>query len=247
MLRPGAYPDPVARIELVETHISYLFLTGEHVYKVKKPEDFGFLDFTTLEKRLYYCQHEVAVNRRVSPEVYLGVVAIREQEGRYSVDGSVMGSGDGSGETGETGETIEYAVKMRQLPRERALSELLPHNQVTEGDARLLAHKIAEFHSHTETGPDIIAEGGLAALRQNVAENFGQTEKYVGLTLSATVFADLQAYSYAYLRQREELFLDRERQGRVRDCHGDLHTAQIFLHNGVSIIDSIEFNHRFRY
>ncbi|MFQ6027006.1 MAG: hypothetical protein ACE5Q6_05890, partial [Dehalococcoidia bacterium] len=233
LLRPEAYPEPVSQVELVETHISYLFLTGDHVYKVKKPVDFGFLDFTTLEKRLYYCKHEVEVNRRISPEVYQGVVEIREQEGRYRVEGP--------------GATVEYAVKMRQLPRDRALSVLLGQNLVSEEDIQQLAVKIAEFHHNAETGPDIVAEGGLEALRQNVTENFQQTRKYVGLTLSQRMFDDLQAYSRAYLQRREGLFRERAKQGSVRDCHGDLHTAQIFLDGGFSILDSIEFNHRFRY
>ena len=233
LLQPEAYPDPVERVELVETHISYLFLTGRHVYKVKKPVDFGFLDFTSLDQRRYYCEQEVAVNRRIAPQVYLGVVEIREQGERYAVDGP--------------GVTVEYAVKMLQLPRDLALSVLLPQNRVSEQDIRRLAVKIAEFHRSAATGPEIVAEGGPSVLRQNVAENFQQTERYVGFTLSRAVYADLRAYSRAYLRVKDPVLRLRAEQGRVRDCHGDLHTAQIFLENGISIIDSIEFNHRFRY
>jgi len=258
LLRPEAYPEEVASVEMVETHVSYLFFTGRHVYKVKKPVDYGFLDFTTLEKRRYYCDQEVEVNRRMSPDVYLGVVEIREQDGKYAIEGS--------------GRTVEYAVKMRQLPRERAMNVLLKQNKVTEADIRRLAVKIANFHRRAETSPPLDSAqgelveplGGLETLRQNIEENFRQTEKYAGLCLSQDAFDDLLAYSQAYLDARKEIFTRRAREDRIRDCHGDLHTAQIFLvddvslrpfpalppshpFDGISVIDSIEFNPRFRY
>ena len=104
LTHPGAYPEPVSEISVTETHVSYLFFTDLHVYKVKKPADFGFLDFTTLDRRYHFCLEEVALNNRISPEVYEGVVPIRERGGRYNVEGP--------------GTTVEYAVKMRRLPRE---------------------------------------------------------------------------------------------------------------------------------
>ena len=141
LLKPQAYPPGVGAVELIETHISYLFLTGRYVYKVKKPVDYGFLDFTTLEKRHRFCIREVELNRRLSPEVYLGVVEIRQQDGRYAVEGP--------------GRTVEYAVKMLQLPRDRAMSLLLGRGLVSEEDIRHLATKIAEFHDRAETSPEI--------------------------------------------------------------------------------------------
>jgi aminoglycoside phosphotransferase family enzyme/predicted kinase len=233
LLDPGAYPEPVNAVKLAETHISYLFLTGEHVYKVKKPVDFGFLDFTTPEKRRYYCEQEVKLNRRMSPEVYLGVVEIREQSGSYSIGGK--------------GNTVEYAVKMLQLPQSRAMSLLLKEDQVTKEQVQRLAVKIADFHRRAATSPEITRLGDVDAVRENVEENFSQTEKYIGKCLSQDAFDDLAAYTRAFLEVREEVFRHRADAGRVRDCHGDLHTAQIFLENGISIIDCIEFNQRFRY
>jgi uncharacterized protein len=232
LLRPDAYPDQVSHVELVETYISYLFLTGRYVYKVKKPVDYGFLDFTTLEKRHYYCLQEVELNHRLSPEVYLGVVEIRKRNGQYAIEGP--------------GQTVEYAVKMLQLPRQRAMNALLREGKVSETDIRRLACRIADFHSRAETSPEITHLGGLEVVRQNVEENFSQTEKFVGNCLSSDAFDDLVAYSQAFLEVKEELFQQRARNGRIRDCHGDLHTAQIFLENGISIIDCIEFNDRFR-
>ena len=233
LLDPGAYPEPVGAIKLAETHISYLFLIGDYVYKIKKPVNFGFLDFTTLEKRCYYCEQELELNRRMSPEVYLRVVEIREQDGNYSIDGD--------------GDTVEYAVKMLQLPQSRTMSLLLKEGQVTEEQVRRLAVKIADFHKRAATGPEITRLGDIAAVRENVEENFSQTEKYIGKCLSQDMFDDLAVYSRAFLEAREEIFRQRADAGRVRDCHGDLHTAQIFLENGISIIDCIEFNQRFRY
>jgi aminoglycoside phosphotransferase family enzyme/predicted kinase len=237
---PDAYPENVDAVELVETHISNLFLTGAHVYKVKKPVDFGFLDFTNLEKRRYYCHREVELNRRMSPEVYLGVVEIREQAGRFAIEGP--------------GRPVEYAVKMLQLPRERSLNRLLRQEKVSRKDIRRLAARIANFHDRAETSPEISRLGSLEVVRENILENFAQTEKYVGDCLSSDAFDDLAAYSNAFLTVKETVFRRRSQEGRVRDCHGDLHTAQIFFppyaesdgSDGISIIDCIEFNDRFR-
>ncbi|MBI2872503.1 MAG: AAA family ATPase [Chloroflexi bacterium] len=233
LLRPEAYPERPASVELVETHISFIFLTGQYVYKVKKPVNFGFLDFTTLEKRKHFCDQEVALNRRLSPDVYLGVVEVRKDDGRYAVDGP--------------GQTAEYAVKMRQLPRERSLQAMLARGEVGSEQVRRVAEKIARFHQETESGPEITRAGGLETVRTNVEENFQQTEKYVGGVLDADAFDDLVAYSRAFMEARQDLLRRREEDGRIRDCHGDLHSAQIFLDDGIQVIDCIEFNERFRY
>ena len=241
LLRPEAYPDDVGPVELVETHISHLFLTSSHVYKVKKPVDYGFLDFTTLADRKYYCEREVALNRRIAPDVYLGVVEIRRQGSRYAVDGP--------------GETVEYAVKMRRLPHDRSLDGLLDQDQVSHDDIRHLATLVANFHADAATGPEITRLGSIEAVRQNVEENFAQTERFVGMTIPSDTFDDIAAYSRAFLDTNEAIFRRRAADGRVRDCHGDLHSAQIFLEssptgetaNKISIIDCIEFTDRFRY
>ena len=242
LLTPDAYPgEAVAAVELVETHISYIFFTGEHVYKIKKPVDYGFLDFTTLEKRRDDCCKEVALNRRISPEVYLGVVEIREQAGQYVVEGP--------------GRTAEYAVKMRRLPRDRSMDILLRQGLVSAADVERIALRTARFHQRAATGPYITAQGNLQAVRRNVEENFAQTRKFVGTALSADAYDELVAYSRAFMDTKKDVFQAREKAGRIRDCHGDLHTAQIFLEtpaeggdwDGISIIDCIEFNERFRY
>jgi aminoglycoside phosphotransferase family enzyme len=240
-MKPQAYPEGASAVELVETHASYLFLTDRYVYKVKKPVDYGFLDFTSLEKRRYYCNREVELNRRISPDVYLGVVEIRRHPAGYSFAGP--------------GRPVEYAVKMRRLPRGRAMNLLLQRNEVQASDMARLAARIAAFHRRAETGPRIARLGGVDTVRRNVEENLSQTRRFVGSLLSQDQLDDLEAYGLAFLDTKEPLLRRRAELGRVRDCHGDLHTAQIFLDpppgaagdDGIAIIDCIEFNDRFRY
>ena len=240
LMDPGASPQGPSPVEMIETHISFIFFAGGYAYKVKKPVDYGFLDFTTLEKRRHFCEREVELNRRICPEVYLGVDEIREEAGRYAVGGP--------------GQTVEYAVKMRRLPPENSMRRLLQEGAVSVPDVERIAARIARFHRQADAGPRITAFGDLRAVRQNVEENFAQTREFVGKALSRDVYDDLAAYSRALMEVRGPLFQARAEEGRIRDCHGDLHTAQIFLEtpaedgawDGVSIIDCIEFNERFR-
>ena len=232
--RPEAYPEHPAAVEMVETHVSWLFFTGRHVYKVKKPVDFGFLDFTTLERRRHFCHREVELNRRLAPSVYLGVVEVRQHSDRVAVEGP--------------GRTVEYAVKMRQLPRERSMQALLQRGELTAEHVRAVARLVGRFHLQAATGPEVVRHGGWGAVRFNVEENFSQTEPYVGRTLDADTYDEVRASSEAFLEVRRERFQAREAQGWVRDGHGDLHTAQVFLEDGTpQVIDCIEFNERFRY
>ncbi len=232
LLRPEAYPHPVSAITLAETHVSYLFFTDDTVYKVKKAVDYGFLDFTTLESRRFYCLEEVRLNSRISPDVYLGVVPIRQQDGEYRVEGP--------------GETVEYAVRMRRLPAERALDRLLRRGELQPGDLRRVAARVARFHREAPTSAEITAHGDLSVVRQNTEENFQQVLPWVGVCLSREEYDDIAAYTRAFEDVKADVFQRRAREGRVRDGHGDLHAANIFLENGIEIIDCIEFNERFR-
>jgi len=138
---PGFIPIWPDRVELVQTHISYIFIAGDLVFKVKKAVDFGFLDFTTLEKRRYYCREELRLNRRLAPEAYLEVVAVREDGGRL-----FLGM--------DTGDVVEYAVKMVRLPRERMLKRLLAEGRVTSSVMDAVAKKIADFTRRLRQGED---------------------------------------------------------------------------------------------
>lgn len=234
LLDPSSYPDPTGRVELGQTHVSYLLFTGDFVYKIKKPVDFGFLDFSTLEKRDYFCQQELKLNRRISPDVYLAVVPIIAKGGNYVIGG--------------TGEAVEYAVKMRRLPADGMASTLLENNQLTEKMVRQLARLIADFHQRAEASPEISAYGSLEGVSRNVRENFEQTEQYIGQSISERKYQSIRDYSLGFLKKNAELFQRRVEHGRVKDCHGDLHLDQIcFTPAGVRVIDCIEFNERFRF
>lgn len=228
-----AYPEHPVKIDMVETHISYVFLTGKYAYKIKKPLNLGFLDFTSLEQRRVYCQREVELNRVIEPDAYLGVVAVCWDGDRYAVEG--------------TGEVVEYAVKMRQLPSEARMDLLLPKGLVTRQQVRRLSEKLAGFHGRTGASKEITQVGGRRALAANIVENFDQTKRYTGVTVSRCAFKDIQAYSLACLEAFDSLLERRETKGFVRDCHGDVHTRQVFLDDTIHLMDRIEIAERFRY
>ncbi|MFC1968909.1 hypothetical protein ACFLVF_00245 [Chloroflexota bacterium] len=233
LLDPQIYPDATAGVELMQTQMSFAFLTDEYVYKVKKPVDFGFLDYTTLEKRRFYCQREVELNRRLSPDVYLGVVKITQEKGSFTVNGR--------------GTVIEYAVKMRRLPQGRMMNVLLTQNLVSPEMVTSVADKLVIFHQEAETNESISAFGGLDTITQNTAENFTQTEKYIGQTISRNQYEHIKNFTDEFIENNTTLFQKRIAEGRIRDCHGDLHSAHICLTTELAIYDCIEFNDRFRY
>jgi aminoglycoside phosphotransferase family enzyme len=233
LLRPDAYPETPQHVEMVQTQMSFVFLTDNHVYKIKKPVNLGYLDYTTLERRHFFCRQEVELNRRLCPEVYLGVVPINRKGNSIFIAGQ--------------GEIIEYAVKMCRLPREDMMDVLLTNNRVSSGMVANLARKLVEFHDKAETSAAIIVFGSLDTIIQNTGENFAQTEKYISHTISRGDYQRLNAYTNNFIEHNASLFNKRVQDGRIRDCHGDLHAAHICFHNGICIYDCIEFNDRFRY
>jgi len=233
LLDPKTYPHSPPRVDLVQTQMSFVFLGGDLVYKVKKPVNLGYLDYTTLEKRHLFCQKEVELNRRLCPDAYLGVVAITRQAGRVSLDGD--------------GELVEYAVKMRRLPQEAMMNNMLVRNEVKPDMLSAVAKKLAEFHKRAETNAEISAIGDLNTVKRNAVENFDQTNRYIGTTISTEQYQRIKAYTEDFMVQNAPLFRRRISEGRIRDCHGDLHAAHICFWNGICIYDCIEFNDRFRY
>ncbi|NWF94232.1 MAG: hypothetical protein HXY46_15135 [Syntrophaceae bacterium] len=233
LLNPEIYPDHPEEVGFLETHISLLFLTGRHVYKVKKPVDFGFLDFTTLEKRRYFCEQEVRLNRRLSPDIYLGVVEIVRIGDRISFNGR--------------GEVEEYAVQMRQIPEELLMDKLLEKGRVTPKMIRAVSEKLAHFYSSAETNEYIRSFARPDRIKQDTDENFEQTERYVGVTIHKEVYTEIQRRTNRFLKDRAEIFDRRIARDRIRDCHGDLRLEHIFWGEEISIFDCIEFNERFRY
>jgi len=233
LLKPKAYPETPQWIELVQTQMSFVFLTDNYVYKVKKPVNLGYLDYTTLDKRRFYCQREVELNRRLCANVYLGVVPIIREKGDIFIGGQ--------------GEDIEYAVKMRRLPQEAMMDVLLTKNQVSSEMVSSVAERLEEFHREAETNANISTFGDLDTITQNTEENFTQTEKYIGTTISQEKYQRIKDYTNSFIRQNTSLFHKRIADGKIKDCHGDLHAAHICFSNGICIYDCIEFNDRFRY
>lgn len=233
LLDPKAYPDSPKHIEMMQTQMSFVFLIGDYVYKVKKPVNLGYLDYTTLDKRHFFCQREVELNQRLCPDVYLGVVSITRDKNSISIEGN--------------GKVIEYAVKMRYLPQAAMMNVLLVNNQVSSGMIVSLAKKLTEFHQKAETNAAISAFGDIKAIMVNTKENFSQTEKYIGYTISREQYQHIEDYTDSFMENNASLFRERIANGKIKDCHGDLHAAHICFTDSICIYDCIEFNDRFRY
>ena len=233
LLSSSAYPDPVSSVHLVQTHVSFIFITDNLVYKIKKPVDLGFLNFTTLDRRRFYCNEEVRLNRRLCPDVYLGVVELRESpEGaRFFGDGAV----------------IDYAVRMKRLPEGKMLDRLLRENKVTADDIRRIARTIGAFHRDAERNAEIDAYGSVEAIRRNWDENFGQVGKLDPLPCNAKTIKTVSDWVDTFLGGHADMLADRVARGFIRDCDGDIHSGNICLTDRVLIFDCIEFDKRLRY
>jgi len=204
-------------------------LLPEVVYKIKKPVNFGFLDYSTLEKRREMCQKEVELNRRLCSYIYLGVVPISEVNGEWEIERDLK--------------VVEYAVKMRRIPDSALLSNRL--NEVSLEDIRKVARVVAEFHQRAQRVDEF---GKIEVMKFNTDENFKQTEKYVGITISPEDYEYIREKTNKFYEERAELFEKRIKEGKIRDGHGDIRAEHVaFLQEGICIFDCIEFNDRFRY
>ncbi len=234
LLEPQAYPGPPQRVELVQTQISYVFKADDLVYKVKKPVDFGFLDYSTLDKRLAMCAKEVQLNQRLCPHAYLGVTPVTRDGGRVVVDGA--------------GEVVEYAVKMRLLPEDRMMDVLLAKDAVTPDMVRTVAERIAAFHAQAAADEAIAAYGSLDMVTKTIDGVFVRDDLQIGTLIDPGVYHRLLDYEHNFLRDNASLFERRMTGGRIRDCHGDLHAQHIcFCDDELCIYDCIEFADYLRY
>jgi aminoglycoside phosphotransferase family enzyme/predicted kinase len=222
-------------LDLIETHISMVFLGERDVWKVKKPVSLGFLDFSTLEQRREACEAEVSLNRRLAPQVYYGVQPItRDRSGRHRICGD--------------GDPVDWAVHMQRLPDDQRADVLLGADRLGREDLNRVAERIAGFHDDARTDDAIAQFGTVEAISVNVRENFAQTRESIHAHLSAAEAAEIEAWQTAFLDRNRERFADRIRTGRVRDGHGDLRLEHVYFRNGsIDILDCIEFNERFRY
>ncbi len=233
MERPDFYPHPVTTVEQCETHISKVFLTGTYVYKIKKPVNLEFLDFTTLEKRRHFCHQEVILNRRLTRNVYLDIVPITFKDGRYDLAGP--------------GSPVEYAVKMRQLSEDCSMVHLLRRGKIDKEALQRLASILAQFYGQAHTGGHINTFGSCETVWGNCEENFRQTEIFVGRILDERMFQIIRNATRSFLRRWQGLFERRIERAKIRDCHGDLRSGHVYFTDEIQILDCIEFNERFRY
>ena len=213
--------------------MSLLFFAGDFVYKVKKPVNLGYLDYSSLADRKRFCEREIVLNRRLCERAYLGVVPIVKTGKGLEVEGP--------------GEAVEYAVKMRRLPQDRMLDGLLAAGQATGGMMESIAGRVAAFHKRAASTPEISTFGSIDVIRRNTDENFAQTLPYVGRTITAKAHAQLRDFTDDFMASQNSLLSRRVEEGRIRDCHGDLHAAHVCMTDEVCIYDCIEFNDRFRY
>jgi aminoglycoside phosphotransferase family enzyme/predicted kinase len=240
----SSYPEGTrGEITLVQTHISYVFLVGDEVFKLKKPVDLGFVDFTTLEKRRFDCEEEVRLNQRGCPEgVYYGVVPVVWDDAAFRV----LGEGEAP-----RGETVDYAVHMRRLPQDRMMDVLLEQDAVDFDMVGQVAGRLAQLHREAATGREITEVGGVETHRANWHDNLAQTRPFIGRTLSQKRFDRIEAFVAAFFAREALLLRRREHDGWVRECHGDLRSDAVCfdeaLPGGICIYDCIEFNEAFRY
>lgn len=242
LLQPESYPHPVREpIQLVQTHISYIFLTGDFAYKLKKPVNLGFLDFSTFAKRARFCKEELRLNAAIAPDIYLDVAAVYRHRDTYAVVPASFAS------QGNPDEIVEYLVRMRQFPQSALLSRCLERGDFTAERAAELGRVVARFHARAATNDYIRRFGAVSAIRQAIDDNYEHTRQYIGSLQTADQFERTKAFSDRCLQQ-SDLFAQRQHDDKIRECHGDLHLNNICFWRGqLHLFDRIEFNEPFRF
>ncbi len=231
---PACYAHPVRPIRIIETHISFVVLTGTFAYKIKKSVNLGFLDFTTLEKRRFYCEEELRLNSRLTPEIYLDVVPICGTQEAPRLGGGA--------------DVIEYAVRMREFPQEALADRVLARGELTSRHIDALAALVAEFHLRTQCSGENDGYGVPEAILASAAQNFTQIRALPIQAAHLPLLDEVEAWSRREHERLREVFVQRKREGRVRECHGDLHLGNIvFLDNEPRVFDCIEFNPELRW
>lgn len=234
MLRPEFYPHPVGKIELLQTHVSYVLLTGDFVYKLKKPVNFGFLDYSTLKQRQHFCNEEIRLNQRGAKDLYLEVLPIGQTGDKFTLGG------------GEP--VVEYALKMVQFPQEDLLSNRFTVGTITAAQMVEMGQVVAEFHAKSQTNNYISSFGEIPRVRQSIDDNYHQTEKYIGIAQTEQHYRETKEFTDGFFASHTEAF-DRRVQGKfIRECHGDLHLQNVCIwQDRIQLFDCIEFNEPFRF
>jgi aminoglycoside phosphotransferase family enzyme/gluconate kinase len=235
MMQPEFYPHPVTEpIEMIQTHVSYVLLTGDYVYKIKKPVNFGFLDFSSLEKRHHFCLEELRMNQPIAPEIYLEVLPITQADDQMILGGE--------------GQAVEYVLKMHQFPQDALFITMFEQGKLTLVNMEELGRVVAQFHDKTVTNDYIRSFGEVSKIREAFDENYQQTEKYIGAAQTQQQYQETKAFTDRFFEQQQKIFTTRREQDRIRECHGDLHLRNICLwHDKIQLFDRIEFNEPFRF
>jgi len=231
---PELYDHPVQRFQVLETHISWVILTGDYAYKIKKPMDFGFLNFSTLDRRKHFCEEELRLNKRLADSLYLEVLPITGSAGAPLLGGS--------------GEAFEYAIRMRQFDQHELFDKQQERGELDAGQLASLARQVAEFHETLPPVPDDKPLGTPAAVFAGMQENFDQIRPMIDDEALLNQIDHLEAWTRATFERLQPLIEQRRAEGFVRECHGDLHLANITVYEGeVTVFDCIEFSEPFRW
>ncbi|VVB59090.1 Signal recognition particle 54 kDa protein [uncultured archaeon] len=231
---PKFYGPHVTSVQLLQTHISYVALTGTYAYKVKKPVNFGFLDFSTLDKRKYFCEEELRLNKRLCPDMYLDVLPITQKDNTLELDGD--------------GTIVEYVLKMKEFPQEYIMTNMLQQAKISEETIDHLCTILVDFYDTQEPLEEIKKYGELQAVKQNIDENFNQTKPMIDFTISKEMYWYVKEATTKFFERKKEVFGQRIKEGKIYDCHGDLHSGNIIVTGeNIHIFDCIEFNDRFRF
>ncbi len=234
MQQPSFYPHAVENIELIQTHASLVFLTGDYAYKVKKSVNYGFLDYSTLDKRKHFIETEFKLNQKIAPELYLEVIPISKLDTQLVLNSSKN--------------IVEYALKMRQFPQENLFSNLLKADKLSGDRFIELGKIVAQFHISAETNDRISSFGTIANLNAAFIENYQQSQKYIGTVQTKEQFEATKAYTDSFFDERKDLFQARRDRHKIKECHGDLHLKNICLwQDKIQLFDRIEFNESFRF
>jgi len=228
------YGPNIKSVKILQTHISFVVLTGKFAYKIKKPVNFGFLDFSTLEKRKFYCDEELKLNKRLCPEIYIEVVPIFEKNKSLNFIGA--------------GKIVDYALKMKEFPQKNIMTNLIKQNKLNDKVFENIAEILVNFYKKDKSSEEIKQFGNLKAIKKNADENFEQTKSVIGLTIDKNIYDFIKNETNIFLEKNKDIFEKRIKNNFIHDCHGDLHSGNIVINNDkICIFDCIEFNKRFRY
>lgn len=235
LLSNRAFNHPTLQLGLIETHVSWVILTGKYAYKIKKPVDFGFLDFSTLKKRKHFCEEELRLGQLFAPEIYLAVVPITGTIEHPQING-------------DTGPILEYAIKMCEFSQDNLLSVLLKRGKLNAALIDQLGQLIAEFHKKTSVAPKNSRFGLPYEVHAPIQQNFAQIIPLLSNPYDIAQVKKLETWANGQFTNRQKIFEERKKQGFIRDCHGDLHLANIILyHDKLVLFDRLEFNEDLRW